>query len=125
MSRRMSDDDPRHGTTAGYNAHRAAHAAPCEPCKRANWWKKARDVQFITEGYDDADGLGEGRWMRADTWGVLEWVPIEAQKPRDISKCGTNAGYSRHRRNDEPACRACKDANAAVGRERKARKEAA
>jgi hypothetical protein len=32
--------------------------------------------------------------------------------PREsVNKCGTIAGYARHKRAEEPACRACKDAN--------------
>lgn len=31
----MSPDDPRHGTTAGYQAHRRDSAPPCAECRRA------------------------------------------------------------------------------------------
>lgn len=31
----MSPDDPRHGTVAGYNAHRRNAVEPCEECRRA------------------------------------------------------------------------------------------
>jgi hypothetical protein len=31
----MSPDDPRHGTSAGYNAHYKTDLDPCEPCKAA------------------------------------------------------------------------------------------
>lgn len=42
-----------------------------------------------------------------------------------VAECGTRSGYSRHRRNGEDACRACKDANAARSRGHKAVKEGA
>ena len=31
----MSPDDPRHGTTAGYQAHRRAKESACDPCRQA------------------------------------------------------------------------------------------
>lgn len=32
----MSPDDPRHGTYAGYQAHRKAGELACQPCLKAN-----------------------------------------------------------------------------------------
>jgi hypothetical protein len=40
----------------------------------------------------------------------------------DDSACGTNAGYNRHRKHGVPACRPCKDAQAAYHRDRYQRK---
>lgn len=40
----------------------------------------------------------------------------------DPSACGTNAGYNRHRKHGVPACRDCKDAQAAYHRDRYQRK---
>lgn len=31
----MSPDDPRHGTTAGYQRHRHTRSTPCQPCRDA------------------------------------------------------------------------------------------
>lgn len=38
-------------------------------------------------------------------------------RPRDVKPCGTVAAYARHRRDGEPACDACLEAQRAKGRE--------
>jgi hypothetical protein len=82
-------------------------------------------VNYTEAGYDDADGLINGRWMR-DTWGVVVWVQIGSPQPeRDLSNCGTNKGYHAHHRARERTCEPCRRAHAAFTRERKTQRDAA
>ena len=40
----MEDDDPRHGSRRGYNAHIYWQESACDPCRLAyaDWWRQYR-----------------------------------------------------------------------------------
>ena len=80
----MTEDDPRHGTTAGYAAHRRNGTPICDPCRAANNRRptKRPKTLYNLAGYDPNDGLTGGRWMR-DTWGVVRWVQTDGG--RDVA----------------------------------------
>jgi hypothetical protein len=60
----MTPDDPRHGTTAGYYAHRSANERACGPCDNAMFrhhkqWRRDRDkgVRWTTPAQPVADHI--------------------------------------------------------------------
>lgn len=55
----------------------------------------------------------------ASALGVVIPPGVKA-KPGALAACGTRSGYHRHQGLGEPACRACRDANAAYRRQYKA-----
>lgn len=55
----------------------------------------------------------------ASALGVVIPPGVKA-KPAPVAVCGTRSGYHRHVARREPTCDACRDANAADRRERKA-----
>lgn len=58
----MTPDDPRHGTVAGYGAHRRSGFPICEPCRRANtMYHKRRLIQPPKK----TSSLGSRRRVRA------------------------------------------------------------
>lgn len=56
-----------------------------------------------------------------DTYGV-EWSPPARAA---VAECGTEAGYSRHRRLGEPTCPPCKGAQNAANSARRTRRRSA
>jgi hypothetical protein len=83
--------DPSHcGTFRGYKQHEKTGTEKCQPCKDAN--------AAYSRDYEARRKTGQvqtiGRGFRAD-------------------KCGTYAGYCRHRRHNVPACGPCADASRA------------
>lgn len=54
----FADDDPRHGTTAGYQQHRVQQVPMCAPCRAAN-----RDS--MRERRKDPDYRARGRRQKA------------------------------------------------------------
>lgn len=81
----MKANDKRHGTLAGYRAHRNAKSAICEPCREAkNAYNRARQVgtrgasrirtSYTLAGYDPDDALTGGRWMWDDQRAIRVWV---------------------------------------------------
>lgn len=69
----MSPDDPRHGTRAGYSAHRRAGQDACADCRRAN----TRDHKLFLLGRKPRliDPLGTHRRIRALL--ALGWTHVE------------------------------------------------
>lgn len=62
----MSPNDPRHGTTAGYSAHRAEGEATCERCKAAAARYFARRQMATSRGQTyTVPALGSLRRIRA------------------------------------------------------------
>ncbi|EMQ98374.1 hypothetical protein ADIAG_02393 [Paeniglutamicibacter gangotriensis Lz1y] len=84
----------KHGTTAGYQAHKRRDEQPCEPCLAA-----------LRE---------KSRKARADA----------PKKPRvrKLLPCGTAAAYLRHLRDNEEACPPCKEAQRLDSVAKRARK---
>lgn len=84
----------RHGTTAGYQAHKRRDEQPCEPCLEALREKSKRD--------------------RANA----------PKKPRvrTLLPCGTAAAYLRHLRDNEEACPPCREAQRLDSIAKRARK---
>ena len=67
-----------------------------------------------------ADALTEGRWVLAGY--IWRWCGEKRQQITDAhpAKCGTDAGYYRHRRKlREDACSDCKAAHTSAERRRK------
>lgn len=63
MSAYMAADDPRHGTVAGYNAHRRANFPICDACRRAKMrYEKARQ---LAGGVLKVPAVGTQRRIRA------------------------------------------------------------
>ena len=132
--------DPRHGTSAGYYAHKRAGQTPCEPCKDGmNAYNRAYAAGHRASDHRTYDHLGladdveltDGHWAPSPTNRLVRvWVPNPVPPPpaedprRRYSKpweaiCGTDAGYYRHRRKyREPACEACKAAHRQAERDR-------
>lgn len=66
----MSPDDPRHGTRAGYQAHRKAGQNPCGPCLRG----RAREDKLLS--YDRHRGVRID-YTAAEVYAVLEpWLAL-------------------------------------------------
>jgi hypothetical protein len=114
-----------HGTLEGYRTHRKLATTPCDPCRRAYERLYGPDEPRAdgrpiapwtpeqTVAFDRAQRIGEGQ--------VRRWTG--PNPPRARGECGTNAGYTAHRRMREAACRACKAAHAEYIREYKTRKK--
>lgn len=77
----MRDDDPRHGSTSGFHAHRRAGQEPCEPCRAADreYQRLYRlgyrriDSRTWSEHVEADDALTGGRWVNVR--GVMRWHP--------------------------------------------------
>lgn len=72
-------------------------------------------VEFLARHGYDVGAIGERLGMRGSVVRQHLGLPVEPT-PRQPAPCGTRSGYSRHRRNHEPACGPCKAANAAADR---------
>lgn len=81
----------KHGTYAGYSAHRRRGEEPCAACKEAKCLHQRAYYQKIASG---------------------EHTPANCSHP----PCGTRAGYLSHRRRNESPCDLCRAANAAHSR---------
>lgn len=78
----MADDDPRHGTTAGYNAHYELQSPICGPCRLA---KRRYDKRRIMRGGQlKVSSLGARRRIQA--------LQALGYSRRDIAEA---AGYGR------------------------------
>lgn len=114
-----------HGTLNGYREHRKAGLEPCEPCRRAYERLYGPDAPR-------ADGQPIKPWhpdeTRAFERGQAGARAMESRwRPRweAYKQCGTDAGYHKHKHNQESACQACKEAHAAAERDRKYRRQSA
>lgn len=87
----MKADDKRHGSVAGYRAHRNSRTPICDPCREAkNAYNRARQTtprvgrttkaktDYISGGFNPNDGLTGGRWMWDDRRAIRVWVRTEA-----------------------------------------------
>jgi hypothetical protein len=71
----MKADDPRHGTVAGYKAHRAVKESACGRCRAAMAQAtRKRRTPYTFAGFDPRDGLTGGRWMWDDRRAIRVWV---------------------------------------------------
>lgn len=85
------------GTTSGTSTRSIAH---CDPC-RDEWLIEVRASSLKSAAI--AEGRGNGSSRAAD------------------ARCGTDSGYHRHRRQNEPTCHACREAHALATAVRNAR----
>lgn len=76
------------GTDGGYSAHRRRNEPPCDDCRTAHA-DYARMKAREAKGYP----------LDAPRWRVM-----------GVNRCGSVAGFSRHKRAGEKPCRACKTA---------------
>ena len=59
---------------------------------------------------------------RCSEWSVhVDMVPVTVERQDERAACGTEPGYSAHRRRSEEPCRPCRDAHADAKRMRRAR----
>lgn len=66
----MSPEDPRHGTEAGYQAHKRDREKACRPCTDAAVAARARrDGRRLI----DEAALTGGRWIPSG--GIMRWQP--------------------------------------------------
>lgn len=116
---------PECGTRDGWNRHRRERGRTCGPCRM---WKRreseARE-QLLALMPKRAHGTVEGYrdWKcRCEPCkeAVRPKISLVKRAVRPEARCGTRAGYDRHRAQGEAACRACLDAIALIGRERTA-----
>lgn len=92
----MTEHDDRHGSQAGYSAHRRAGETPCADCKAARARTRSDTIKsgrrtpppqkpkrrkrptrpnYALAGYSPADGLGAGEWVLPNgRLGALIWV---------------------------------------------------
>lgn len=66
----MEATDPRHGTQAGYRAHRRASQSACIPCRKAASAAAAKRREYEA-------ALTGGRWVLGPRR-VLVWEPLKA-----------------------------------------------
>lgn len=88
----------------------------------ATWLRMER-----INGQDDGDG--EALADRAALVAAVQAAKPERardawKEPTDTGACGTEAGYGRHERRSEKACRPCLDSRSAALRAREARRRA-
>ncbi len=67
--------------------------------------KKDPWTNYTFEGYDEADGLGEGAWVLDAKARIVRWLPAEDLSPADPvmpddTMHNTERGYQWHRHND-------------------------
>jgi len=113
----MRPDDPRHGTWAGYQAHRKVREKACDLCRvAAN--QRARD-------YEDREpiGLTDGAWRFDPFRRVQIWVPAPKAEAEveEIAcptcnalphqSCRTATGRSRHAHNQRVIPKRCRCGN--------------
>lgn len=66
----MTPDDPRHGTYAGWQAHKGERDKPCEPCRVAEFrYRKRMKLRLARDGSNLVE-------LGADAHRVLETYPI-------------------------------------------------
>lgn len=68
----MSPDDPRHGTPAGYNAHKRAGQTACDPCKRGIAGYQAR-ISWERENGNPRRVAATGTQRRIQALMALGW----------------------------------------------------
>lgn len=74
----MNDDDPRHGTRAGYRAHRRAATTACDACKRAAAASQARLEGNWSRGIRGrADTIGVQRRLQALSAIGYTWTALD------------------------------------------------
>ncbi|MCA9843233.1 MAG: WhiB family transcriptional regulator [Dehalococcoidia bacterium] len=104
---------------AGQNERVELAQSICRACPvldQCRDWVDRHDPPYgvwagLTQGDRDTKRGHRGSY-RSDPW-------IKAALTH---RCGTTAGYARHRRNDEEACQACKTANTEYNAERTRRR---
>lgn len=73
----MLTDDPRHGTRAGYYAHRHDSEPACDPCKRAAAAAEAaRQLRLMHGQHGRLDATGTRRRLQALVWMGWNWVAL-------------------------------------------------
>ena len=101
-------------------------------CKQSVTQPTALAILRAYKALSDTPGPSELNRLRAqlEGWGTpAAWDDIDRdERPSGVRRrrieCGTAAGYRRHRKYDEEACRPCKDAEAAEYRNRRRRRAA-
>lgn len=96
---------PEHGIWAGIGARQIREGTPITS-------RTTEIGRLVEAGLTDtqiADQLGIGRSTAADH---RRRLGLKANPPTPPDACGTSAGYQRHRRNGETACRPCLTAHA-------------
>lgn len=79
----MTPNDPRHGSSSGYYAHKRVGQVPCDPCRLAVSEYQRRyklgyrriDGRDFTEQIEADDALTGGRWVLDKRARVMRWHP--------------------------------------------------
>lgn len=95
------------GTDHGWHRHRDLGQDPCHVCDVAH---KEAVATWTKTRLEAADAPSRDR-RRPTTVTPVE-IPLDERQPweRDPAKCGTAAGYLRHKHLRTDACRRCQDA---------------
>lgn len=87
-------------------------------------WIEAAQLCELCPAFDPCDQLAESQETPLGVWaGRLPRLPGE-RKGVTPARCGTRAGWKKHKRNDEEPCDPCIEANRKYSKERKAEKRA-
>lgn len=82
----MTRDDPRHGTNAGFLAHRRADQSPCEPCRKARAKHNKRTVVRLASGDRRRVPLGADAWRIIHTTTRTELSRASGVFPNMLSR---------------------------------------
>ena len=86
--RHLASDDPRHGTSAGYSAHRYASVTPCRPCKdAAARYQRHREHERLNGRPRVSETLGFRRRieaLQAIGWSIHEIAARLGTTPQSI-----------------------------------------
>lgn len=95
------------GTPGAYYRHYDKGEKPCDVCREAE--NERRRDRRAAAGAKVRGKYGKGR--------------KRVTKPRPLQPCGTTAAYRRHRAAGEPPCDACREAQLAYDRGRRAKRQ--
>ena len=102
----LTPDDPRHGTMAGYTAHRRAGEQPCLTCYDAeNRYNRFR--RYVRTGKERNHCGTEQGWICHRSQQEDPCDACAKAKAQADSKHGTAKAYNRHRYLGEKVCAAC------------------
>lgn len=91
----MAPDDPRHGTIAGYSAHRVAGVPHCGPCIAASTeYQRKLEIDHILGRPRRVDATGTIRRLQA--LAAIGWSTVDLAEYLDRSPCDlrkTRTGY--------------------------------
>lgn len=91
----MLPDDPRHGTNAGYLAHRRSDKSACQPCRRAHvHYEKRRIYDHHTDNVRMIDATGTKRRLEALV--ALGWTYGAIAERAGITTSGVHKAINRY-----------------------------